>query len=118
MAQEDLPFPWGGLGMTDTWRCKHGKSYGANRWNFEALFRYIANPRWAFQNQLLRREPTQVTLEKRQNVFPEERHSALLNYALRAGRNGGILTFFNYGMGETYRKLKTHIPLYCCRHRE
>lgn len=109
-AQEDYRFDiGGGLGMTgylgDANTANLLKNPG---WDFEILFRYMANPRWAWKTNFytgnLRGDSSQMT-----NVFPggETYKFSTQFYELSEMAE---FNFFNYGMGETYRKLKRISP--------
>lgn len=71
MAQEDYRFDIGaGLGMTGyLGDANTANLWSEPGWDFEALFRYIANPRWAFKTNFyagnLRGDSSKMT-----NVFP------------------------------------------------
>ena len=77
-------------------------------WDFQALFRYILNPRWAFKTNFytgsLRGDSSKMT-----NVFPEGQTYKFSNQFYELGELAEF-NFFNYGMGETYRKLKRISP--------
>lgn len=109
-AQEDYRFDiGGGIGMT-------GYLGDANRanlwsdpsWDAEVLFRYILNPRFNFKTNFyvggLRGDSS-----KMKNVFP---NGANYKFSTTFYELGELVEFhfFNYGMGETYRKLKRWTP--------
>lgn len=109
-AQEDYRFDiGGGIGMT-------GYLGDANTANLlknpgfdaEVLFRYMLNPRWAFKTNFyvgsLRGDSSQMT-----NVFPENRSFKFSTIFYELGEMAEF-NFFNYGMGESYRKLKRISP--------
>lgn len=109
-AQEDYRFDiGGGLGMTGYL----GDANTANLWqrpgwDFEALFRYIANPRFAFKTNFyvgsLGGDSSKMT-----NVFPDGNTYKFSTTFYELGEMAEF-NFFNYGMGETYRKLKRISP--------
>lgn len=112
-AQEDYRFDiGGGLGMTGYL----GDANTANLWqkpgwDFEGLFRYMANPRWAFKTNLyigsLGGDSSKMT-----NVFPGGETYIFSTTFYELGETVEF-NFFNYGMGETYRKLKRISPYIC-----
>ena len=109
-AQEDYRFDIGaGIGMT-------GYLGDANEANLfqnpgfdgELLFRYIMNPRFNFKTNLyvgtLRGNSAQM-----ENVFPTHE---TFRFSTTFYELGEIVEFhfFNYGMGETYRRLRRWTP--------
>lgn len=109
-AQEDYRFDIGaGLGMT-------GYLGDANTSNLlknpgvdgELLFRYIVNPRWGLKTNFfvgtLRGNTAQMT-----NVMPGEMNYKFSTTFFELGELAEF-NFFNFGMGETYRKLKRVTP--------
>ena len=109
-AQEDYRFEiGGGAGMT-------GYLGDANTsflfqhpsWDVEALFRYIATPRWNFKTGLyiggLAGDSADMT-----NVFPsgETYKVSTIFYEISELAE---FNFFAYGIGETYRHLKRFTP--------
>lgn len=110
MAQEDYRFDIGaGLGMTGyLGDANTANLWSEPGWDFEALFRYIANPRWAFKTNFyagnLRGDSSKMT-----NVFPG---GETFSFSATFYELGEMVefNFFNYGMGETYRKLKRISP--------
>lgn len=109
-AQEDYRFDIGaGAGMTGYLGDANAANlWGNPGWDFEALFRYIANPRWAFKTNFytgsLRGDSSQMT-----NVFPGGETYKFSTTFYELGEMVEF-NFFNYGMGETYRKLKRISP--------
>lgn len=109
-AQEDYRFDIGvGFGMTGYL----GDANSSNLWknpgiDGELLFRYILNPRWNFKTNFyvgtLSGDSSQM-----KNVFPE---GATYKFKSTFYELGEMVEFhfFNYGMGETYRKLKRFTP--------
>ncbi len=110
MAQEDYRFDIGaGLGMTGyLGDANTATLWSEPGWDFEALFRYIANPRWAFKTNFyagnLRGDSSKMT-----NVFPGGETFSFSTTFYELGEMVEF-NFFNYGMGETYRKLKRISP--------
>ena len=110
MAQEDYRFDIGaGLGMTGyLGDANTANLWSEPGWDFEALFRYIANPRWAFKTNFyagnLRGDSSKMT-----NVFPGGETFSFSTTFYELGEMVEF-NFFNYGMGETYRKLKRTSP--------
>ena len=110
MAQEDYRFDIGaGLGMTGyLGDANTANLWSEPGWDFEALFRYIANPRWAFKTNFyagnLRGDSSKTT-----NVFPGGETFSFSTTFYELGEMVEF-NFFNYGMGETYRKLKRISP--------
>lgn len=110
MAQEDYRFDIGaGLGMTGyLGDANTANLWSEPGWDFEALFRYIANPRWAFKTNFyagnLRGDSSKMT-----NVFPGVETFSFSTTFYELGEMVEF-NFFNYGMGETYRKLKRISP--------
>lgn len=109
-AQEDYRFDIGaGVGMTGyLGDANTANLWGNPGWDFEALFRYIANPRWAFKTNFyagsLRGDSSQMT-----NVFPGGETYKFSTTFYEFGEMVEF-NFFSYGMGETYRKLKRISP--------
>lgn len=77
-------------------------------WDIEALFRYLANPRWAFKTAMyagaLGGDSSRMT-----NVFPTG-ESYKFSTTFFELSEAAEFNFFSYGMGETYRKLKRWTP--------
>ena len=109
-AQEDYRFDiGGGLGMTGyLGDANTSNLYQNPSWDMELLFRYIANPRWAFKTNFyvggLRGDSSQMT-----NVFPSDETYKFTTTFYELGEMAEF-NFFNYGMGEYYRKLKRFSP--------
>ncbi|MCM1290550.1 MAG: porin family protein [Prevotella sp.] len=109
-AQEDYRFDIGlGLGMTGYL----GDANTANLWknpgfDGELLFRYIVNPRWGLKTNLyvgtLRGNSAQMT-----NVMPSDINYKFSTTFVELGEIAEF-NFFNFGMGESYRKLKRITP--------
>ena len=109
-AQEDYRFDiGGGIGMTGYL----GDANTANLWqrpgwDAEILFRYIINPRWALKSNFyagsLGGDSSKMT-----NVFPDGNTFRFSTTFYEIGEMAEF-NFFNYGLGETYRKLKRISP--------
>lgn len=109
-AQEDYRFDIGaGIGMTGYL----GDANTANLWrnpgfDGELLFRYIVNPRWGLKTNFyvgtLRGNTEQMT-----NVMPGGENYKFSTTVFELGELAEF-NFFNYGIGETYRKLKRFTP--------
>lgn len=112
-AQEDYRYDIGaGLGMTGYLGDANTSNLYQNP-GFDAtiLFRYIKSPRWAFKTNFyvgsLRGNSAQMA-----NVFPEGNTFKFSTTFLELGELAEF-NFFNYGMGETYRKLRRWSPYIC-----
>lgn len=109
-AQSDYKFDiGGGVGMTGyLGDANTSNLYGNPSWNVEALFRYQINPRFALKTDLtvggLRGNSAQMT-----NVFPGEKTFKFSTTFYEVGEMFEF-NFFNYGIGERYRKLKRISP--------
>lgn len=109
-SQEDYRFDIGaGIGMTGYL----GDANTANLWrnpgfDGEFLLRYIVNPRWGLKTNFyvgnLRGNSAQMT-----NVMPGDMNYKFSTTFYELGELAEF-NFFNYGMGETYRKLKRFTP--------
>lgn len=109
-AQEDYRFDIGaGFGMTGYL----GDANTANLWqnpgvDGEFFLRYILNPRWGFKTNLyagsLSGDSSQMT-----NVMPGGETYKFSTTFFELGELAEF-NFFNYGMGETYRRLKRITP--------
>lgn len=109
-AQEDYRFDiGGGVGMTgylgDANTSNLLKHPG---WDAQLFLRYIGNPRWAFKSNLyvgsLSGNSADMT-----NVFPGGETFKFSTTFYELGEVAEF-NFFNFGMGETYRKLKRISP--------
>lgn len=109
-AQEDYRFDiGGGIGTTgylgDANTSNLMKHPG---WDVEVLLRYIANPRWAFKTNFyvggLKGNSADMT-----NVFP---NGETFDFSTTFYELGEMVefNFFNYGIGQTYKKLKRFTP--------
>ena len=109
-GQEDYRFDaGGGLGMTGyLGDANMGNLWSHPSWDAELLFRYIANPRWAFKTNIyvggLSGDSADLL-----NVFPSDETYKFSTTFYEVGELAEF-NFFNYGMGETYRKLKRFTP--------
>lgn len=109
-AQEDYRFDiGGGIGMTGYLGDANTSSlWQSPGFDAEVLLRYIANPRIAFKTNLyiggLNGDSSRMT-----NVFPG---AATYKFTTTFYELGELaeFNFFNFGMGETYRKLKRITP--------
>ncbi|MCM1152981.1 MAG: DUF6089 family protein [Muribaculum sp.] len=108
-AQEDYRFDiGGGIGMTGYLGDANSANLLKNpKWDIELLFRYIMNPRFNFKTNFyvgaLGGDSSQMT-----NVFPGENYK----FSTTFYELGELVEFhfFDYGMGEYYRKLKRWTP--------
>lgn len=109
-AQEDYRFDMGGgIGMTGYLGDANTANLWSNpSWDAELLFRYMLNPRFAFKTNLyvggLRGDSSKMT-----NVFPGGETYKFSTTFYELGEMFEF-NFFNYGMGESYRKLKRFSP--------
>ncbi|MDE6010345.1 MAG: porin family protein [Muribaculaceae bacterium] len=109
-AQEDYRFDiGGGIGMSGYLGDANSANLYANpSWDLELLLRYIANPRWGFKTNFytggLRGNTAQMT-----NVIPDLQNYRFSTTFFELGEMAEF-NFFNYGMGERYRKLKRFSP--------
>lgn len=109
-AQEDYRFDFGaGLGMTGyLGDANTANLYQNPSWDAELFLRYIFNPRIAIKTNFyvggLRGNSEQMT-----NVFPDGRNFKFSTTFYELGELFEF-NFFNFGMGERYRKLKRVSP--------
>lgn len=109
-GQEDFRFDMGGgIGMTGyLGDANTANLYRNPSWDAELLFRYIGNPRWAFKTNFytggLRGNTEQMT-----NVLPGGKNFSFSTTFFELGEMAEF-NFFNYGIGERYRKLKRFSP--------
>lgn len=109
-AQEDYRFDIGlGVGMTGYLGDANNSNLWKNpSWDAEVLFRYILNPRFNFKTNFyigqLRGNSAQMT-----DVFPSHESYKFSTLFYELGETVEF-HFFNYGMGETYRRLKRWTP--------
>lgn len=109
-AQEDYRFDiGGGLGMTGYLGDANAANLWQNpSWDAELLFRYIANPRWNFKTNFYI-GGLRGNTESMANVLPTEEPFKFSTTFYELGEMAEF-HFFNYGMGERYRKLKRFTP--------
>lgn len=109
-AQTDYKFDIGGGGGMSGYLGDANTSnlFGNPSWNVEALFRYIFNPRLALKTNLtvggLRGNSADM-----ENLFPQENTFEFSTTFYEVGEMFEF-NFFNYGIGERYRKLKRISP--------
>lgn len=109
-AQEDYRFDiGGGIGMTGyLGDANSANLYQNPKWDLELLFRYILNPRWNFKTNFyvgaLGGDSSKMT-----NVFPSGESYKFSTTFYELGETVEF-HFFEYGMGEYYRKLKRWTP--------
>lgn len=109
-AQEDYRFDIGaGIGMTGyLGDANNANLYQNPGWDAEILFRYLYNPRFNFKTNFyigsLRGNSAQMT-----DVFPDNQNFKFSTIFYELGETFEF-HFFNYGMGESYRKLKRWTP--------
>ena len=109
-AQEDYRFDFGaGLGMTGYLGDANTANLFQNPgWDAELFLRYIFNPRIAIKTNLyagnLRGNSEQMT-----NVFPDGQNYSFSTMFYELGELFEF-NFFEYGIGEYYRKLKRVTP--------
>lgn len=109
-AQEDYRFDIGaGVGMTGYLGDANSANLWANpSWDATILFRYILNPRLNFKTNFyvggLRGDSS-----KMDNVLPNDHNFKFSTTFFEIGELVEF-HFFNYGMGESYRKLKRWTP--------
>lgn len=109
-AQEDYRFDiGGGVGMTGYLGDANTANLWQNPgWDLEVFLRYILSPRWGFKTNFytggLSGNSAQMT-----NVFPGGETFKFSNTFFELGELAEF-NFFNYGIGETYRKLKRITP--------
>ena len=109
-AQEDYRFDFGaGVGMTGYLGDANTSNLLQNPgWDAELFFRYIFNPRIALKTNLyaggLRGDSEQMT-----NVFPDGQNFKFSTTFYELGELFEF-NFFEYGIGESYRKLKRFTP--------
>ncbi|MGM9817029.1 MAG: DUF6089 family protein [Lepagella sp.] len=109
-AQEDYRFDIGaGVGMTGYLGDANSANLWANpSWDATILFRYILNPRLNFKTNFyvggLRGDSS-----KMDNVLPNDQNFKFSTTFFEIGELVEF-HFFNYGIGESYRKLKRWTP--------
>lgn len=109
-AQEDYRFEvGGGLGMTGyLGDANTANLWGHPGWDVTALLRYLPNTRFAFKTNLYVGQVSGNSADM-ENVFP---NMATYKFSTTFYELGELVefNFFNYGMGERYRKLKRWSP--------
>lgn len=109
-AQEDYRFDiGGGIGMTGYLGDANTSNLWSNPgWDAELLFRYILNPRFNFKTNFYVGGLSGDSA-KMENVFPD---GNTFKFSTTFYEIGELVEFhfFNYGMGETYRRLKRWTP--------
>lgn len=109
-AQEDYRFDIGaGIGMTGyLGDANSAQLFAYPSWDAELLFRYILDPRWNFKTNFyiggLRGDTSGMDV-----VLPNGENYKFSTTFYELGELAEF-HFFNYGMGETYRKLKRWTP--------
>lgn len=109
-AQEDYRFDiGGGIGMTGyLGDANNSFLYQHPSWDVELLFRYLANPRWNFKTSFYIGGLAGDSADM-DNVFPSG-HTFKFSTVFYEISELAEFSFFNYGMGETYRHLKRWTP--------
>lgn len=109
-AQEDYRFDiGGGVGMTGyLGDANMSNLWSHPSWDVELLLRYIANPRWAFKTNIYAGGLSGDSADM-ENVFPTDETYKFTTTFFELGELAEF-NFFNYGMGESYRKLKRFTP--------
>lgn len=110
LAQEDYRFDiGGGIGMTGYIGDANASNFLANpRWDAEILWRYIYNPRFNFKTNFYVGALGGDT-SKMDNKLPNGENYKFSTTFYELGELVEF-HFFDYGMGETYRKLKRWTP--------
>lgn len=109
-AQEDYRFEiGGGIGMTGYLGDANSASLLKNPgWDGEILFRYILNPRFNFKTAFYTGSLGGDTSQM-ENVMPNGQNFKFHTQFFELGETAEF-HFFNYGMGEQYRKLSRFTP--------
>lgn len=108
-AQEDYRFDiGGGIGMTGYLGDASSNLYASPSWNAEILFRYIYNPRFNFKTNFYVGGLGGDT-SKMDDILPDGENFKFTTTFYELGEMVEF-HFFNYGMGERYRKLKRWTP--------
>ena len=109
-AQEDYRFEFGaGLGMTGYLGDANTSNLFRNPgWDAELYLRYIVNPRIALKTNLYA-GGLRGNSEQMENVFPDGQNFKFSTIFYEAGELFEF-NFFEFGIGETYRKLKRITP--------
>lgn len=108
-AQEDYRFDiGGGIGMTGYLGDASSNLYASPSWDAEILFRYIYNPRFNFKTNFYVGGLGGDT-SKMDDILPDGENFKFTTTFYELGEMVEF-HFFNYGMGEKYRKLKRWTP--------
>ena len=108
-AQEDYRFDiGGGIGMTGYLGDASSNLYASPSWDAEILFRYIYNPRFNFKTNFYVGGLGGDT-SKMDDILPDGENFKFTTTFYELGEMVEF-NFFNYGMGERYRKLKRWTP--------
>lgn len=108
-AQEDYRFDiGGGIGMTGYLGDASSNLYASPSWDAEILFRYIYNPRFNFKTNFYVGGLGGDT-SKMNDILPDGENFKFTTTFYELGEMVEF-HFFNYGMGERYRKLKRWTP--------
>lgn len=108
-AQEDYRFDiGGGIGMTGYLGDASSNLYASPSWDAEILFRYIYNPRFNFKMNFYVGGLGGDT-SKMDDILPDGENFKFTTTFYELGEMVEF-HFFNYGMGERYRKLKRWTP--------
>ena len=108
-AQEDYRFDIGGvIGMTGYLGYASSNLYASPSWDAEILFRYIYNPRFNFKTNFYVGGLGGDT-SKMDDILPDGENFKFTTTFYELGEMVEF-HFFNYGMGERYRKLKRWTP--------
>ena len=108
-AQEDYRFDiGGGIGMTGYLGDASSNLYASPSWDAEILFRYIYNPRFNFKTNFYVGGLGGDT-SKMDDILPDGDNFKFTTTFYELGEMVEF-HFFNYGMGERYRKLKRWTP--------
>ena len=108
-AQEDYRFDiGGGIGMTGYLGDASSNLYASPSWDAEILFRYIYNPRFNFKKNFYVGGLGGDT-SKMDDILPDGENFKFTTTFYELGEMVEF-HFFNYGMGERYRKLKRWTP--------
>ena len=108
-AQEDYRFDiGGGIGMTGYLGDASSNLYASPSWDAEILFRYIYNPRFNFKTNFYVGGLGGDT-SKMDDILPDGENFKFTTTFYELGEMVEF-HFFNYGMGDRYRKLKRWTP--------
>ena len=109
-AQEDYRFDFGaGIGMTGyLGDANNSNLWHSPSWDAEILFRYLMNPRFNFKTNFYVGGLSGNSADM-DNVLPDGQNYKFTTTFYELGEMVEF-HFFNYGMGEQYRKLKRITP--------